>query len=254
MGIFAITDPGRIEALFAGWPETFIWSFLQGYMGAAWADHPLSPRAAKIVVGDFCLFAGEPDAELIRHRPGSMHGFMILAPQNESWCQAIEQTLGEQVRRVTRYATWKDPATFHRGDLERLAAVSDPNFQLQSIDGPLFHLLRAEEWSRDLCSQFADDADYAQRGIGVAALYRGTPVAGASSYTIYRDGIEIEIDTREDFRRQGLATACGARLILNCLDRGLYPSWDAHTSASLALAEKLGYRLERPYPAYEWTA
>ena len=85
----------------------------------------------------------------------------------------------------------------------------------------------------------------------VAALYQGTPVAGASSYTVYRGGIEI--DTRVDFRRQGLATACGARLILNCLERGLYPSWDAHSRASLSLAEKLGYKLDRPYPAYEYT-
>lgn len=81
---------------------------------------------------------------------------------------------------------------------------------------------------------------------------RGTPVAGASSYTVYRGGIEIEIDTRVDFRRQGLATACGARLILDCLDCGLYPSWDAHSRASLALSKKLGYKLDRPYPAYEW--
>ena len=32
VGIFEIADPSRIEALYAGWPETFIWSFLQGYM------------------------------------------------------------------------------------------------------------------------------------------------------------------------------------------------------------------------------
>ena len=30
-------------------------------------------------------------------------------------------------------------------------------------------------------------------------------------------------------RNRGLASACGAALILECLERGLYPSWDAHT-------------------------
>ena len=39
-------------------------------------------------------------------------------------------------------------------------------------------------------------------------------MAGASSYTVYDGGIEIEIDTRPDVRRLGLALACGARLIL----------------------------------------
>ena len=54
----------------------------------------------------------------------------------------------------------------------------------------------------------------------------------------------------EDLRRRGLALSCGARLILTCLDQGLLPSWDAHDRRSAALAEKLGYRLDRPYPAY----
>ena len=51
-------------------------------------------------------------------------------------------------------------------------------------------------------------------------------------------------------RQAGLAQACGAKLILECLDRGLYPSWDAHDRRSLSLAEKLGYHLDHEYPAY----
>jgi GNAT superfamily N-acetyltransferase len=76
-------------------------------------------------------------------------------------------------------------------------------------------------------------------------------VAGASSYTRYQDGIEIEIDTREDYRRKGLAYVCGARLILECLERNLYPSWDAHNRWSVALAEKLGYHFDHEYTAFE---
>lgn len=84
----------------------------------------------------------------------------------------------------------------------------------------------------------------------MAVLCGGELVAGASSYAVYRDGIEIEIDTRPDQRGKGLATACGARLILDCLDRGLYPSWDAHDKRSAHLAQKLGYRLAGAYRAY----
>ncbi len=107
------------------------------------------------------------------------------------------------------------------------------------------------DWSRDLCSQFRNYDDYRNRGLGFAVLFNGRIVAGASSYTVYQGGIEIEVDTRSDFRGRGLASACGARLILECLDRGLYPSWDAHTSVSLSLAQKLGYRFDREYTAYE---
>ena len=43
----------------------------------------------------------------------------------------------------------------------------------------------------------------------------------------------------------------GADLILECLDRGLYPSWDAQNLDSLSLAKKLGYEFSHEYPAYE---
>lgn len=253
MSVYLISEPARIQALFGNWPETFIWSYLQGCMGSAWADDTRSPRSAKIMVGDFCLFAGIPDAELILHRPeGWADRFHILVPQNEAWGRIIEQACGAHVVKIVRYATQKDPCLFHRETLERLASSAGPEFHLQRIDETLFGQLRENEWSRDLCSQFMDFSDYQRRGIGVAAIANGEPVSGASSYTVYQGGVEIEIDTREDFRRRGLATACGSRLILDCLDRGMYPSWDAHNCASLALAEKLGYQLDRPYPAYEW--
>lgn len=92
---------------------------------------------------------------------------------------------------------------------------------------------------------------YQKYGLGVVALKDGEPVSGASSYTSYNGGIEIEIDTREDHRRRGLAFACGAKLILECLARGWYPSWDAQNKWSAALAEKLGYHFDGEYTAYE---
>ena len=44
---------------------------------------------------------------------------------------------------------------------------------------------------------------------------------------------------------------CSAALILACLRRGWYPSWDAQNPASLSLAEKLGYHFSHAYVAYE---
>ena len=64
------------------------------------------------------------------------------------------------------------------------------------------------------------------------------------------NGGEVEVDTAPEVRRQGLASACAARLVLTCLEQGLYPSWDAHTRVSLALAEKLGYHSAGEYRTY----
>ena len=119
------------------------------------------------------------------------------------------------------------------------------------IDQELFDWCKEKEWSRDFVSLYTDYNEYKRLGLGVVALFNGEPVSGASSYSSYEGGIEIEIDTRAEYRRKGLGTACGAKLILECLERGLYPSWDAQNLWSAALAEKLGYQLDHPYTAYE---
>ena len=102
-------------------------------------------------------------------------------------------------------------------------------------------------------SQYTDFAQYDKYGLGAVVLKDGEIVSGASSYSGYIGGIESEIDTREDHRRRGLAAACGARLISECLRRGLYPSWDAQNLWSVALAKKLGYHFDYAYAAYEVT-
>ena len=66
---------------------------------------------------------------------------------------------------------------------------------------------------------FSDYKQFRENGVGVVALLGEEVVAGASSYTFYREGIEIEIDTKESPSEKGLATACGASLILECLKR-----------------------------------
>ena len=114
-------------------------------------------------------------------------------------------------------------------------------------------MCRNSDWAKDLVSQYKDYDTYRGLGLGVVALKDGELVAGASSYSTYNAGIEIEIDTREDHRRKGLAYACGAKLVLECLKKGLYPSWDAQNKWSIALAEKLGYQFSHEYTAYEIT-
>ena len=235
----------RVAPLFAGWEETMIWSCLQGCMGYAIADQEEAPRAAQIVVGDFCFFAGEPQDRLI-----CQAGAPILVPKDKAWARRIEAVLGQSVQKSLRYAICKEPDRFDREKLRRFAQAFEPSFSLRVFDRDLYHQAMAEPWSRDFCGLFQDFADFQRRGLGVGVVQEGRLVAGASSYSVYHGGIEIQIATQKAYRRRGLATACGAKLILLCLERGLNPSWDAHDLRSVALAEKLGYRRGEPYVVY----
>ena len=248
--VVALHDPVRAAALFAGWPEAIIWSCLDGIMGTVFADDPSKPASAAAFLGDFCFFAGAPNRILVRFIAEKAAGFLLLIPRDDAWAACISRTLAQRVRSVTRYAIRKD-TKFDSEKLKTVAALLPNGCSLQEIDEASFAQCRLQVWSRDLVSQFRDFQAFQALGLGVVACQNGDVLAGASTYARYRHGIEIEVDTRKDVRRRGLAHACCAKLILLCLERGLYPSWDAHNPASVALAEKLGYRLDHPYLAFE---
>lgn len=231
--------------LFDGWQETMIWSCLQEHMGTVETDGSLPPASARISVGDFSFFAGLPDEKLIQNAKTP-----ILGPRTENWEPVIEKVLGAEAVKAQRYAIKKEPNVFDRETLEQYVASLPADYELKPIDLELYEQIMAAPWAKDLCSRFCDGHDYVRRGVGFAVVYRGCVVAGASSYAVYDNGIEIEIDTNKEYRNQGLALACGSRLILECLNRGLYPSWDAHDLRSVRLAEKLGYHKDSPYNVY----
>lgn len=244
-GITRMIAVSKIAPFFSGWEETLVWSCLQGCMGHAAADNNETPSAAMITVGDFCFLAGVPNALLAAQAEAP-----ILVPRNEAWGQVIESVWDGRVEKALRYAIKKEPDVFVRSRLEEYAASLPETCTLKLFDREIYEKALKENWSRDFCSLFSDSRDYQERGLGVAVICDGELVSGASSYSVYHGGIEIEVDTRPDFRQKGLACACCAGLILECLKRGLYPSWDAHDLRSVALAEKLGYHMNHPYTVY----
>lgn len=241
-------NPAKVAPLFGDREETMIRSCLDGTMGELITDNAECPTAVLAAVGDFHLFAGRPCAALVGLLP--RRAFTVAIPGNEQWAELIESCLGAAARRVTRYAFRKD-TVFDREHLRRLAALAPQGYEFAEIDEKLYHACLTARWSSDLVSCYSSSAEFAAKGIGVLALSGGVPVAGASSYSSYRGGIEIEVDTEKTHRRRHLATACSARLILACLARGLYPSWDAQNLWSVGLAQKLGYVFSHEYPAYE---
>lgn len=238
------------KTIFGDWNETLIWSCLQGVMGEIHTN--FTEDAAVAILGDFAFYAGNPSEELVRFKPKSCEqDFIIMVPQNSAWAEMIEKCYGNKAKKVTRYAIKKEKDIFDVSKLEQAFLELPAGYELKLLEEQEYNLCRNNGWANDLVSQFKDYDTYKKLGLGVVVLKNGELVAGASSYSRYNEGIEIEIDTREDHRRKGLAYACGAKLILECLKKDLYPSWDAQNKWSVALAEKLGYHFSHEYTAYE---
>ena len=224
----------ELAALFEGWNTPVVRACLQGTMGRVdvW-----SGRSALASIGDFCFLGGKPVPELVAQTDAP-----ILVPCGEGWPEQIEAVLGEQAVAFTRYATRHTPEHFDRRRLFSFTSALPQGFFMKLIDKEMYFTLMEQEWAWDLCGCFADADDFLARGLGVAVTMGGDlPVSGAASYAVCDGAIEIEIDTRPDFRRQGLAPEAGD---LPRLGRPRQPvagvGGEAGLSAGPALSSLLG--------------
>ena len=244
--LYELTDVSKVAHLFEGWQETLIYSCLQKVMGKIFVTDPEAPEAAMAYVGCFAFYAGAPDKELVGNKPD---GFVIMVPRNKAWEDCTEECF-PKAKKVTRYAIKKD-TQFDKDLLRNMIMKLPDGYELKEIDERIYDMCLPDPVTRDFVSSFESKERYLEIGRGMVILKSGRIVAGASSYTRYKEGIEIEVDTVEQERRKGLATIASAALVLRCLDEGLYPSWDAQNMNSVHLAEKLGYEFDHEYTAYE---
>jgi len=251
--LIRLSNPQSAAQLFDGWQETPVWSALEGVMGCIWALNE-QPKAALCQNGDFLFLAGTADEPqtraLLEAWQAEKGGFEILVPRDENCGALIEALYGERVRAGRRCAFHKGGERFDPASLWKMVQDAPETVEIVLFDRALYDRALEQPWSRDFVSQFRDADDYLKRGCGFAAVCHGELVGGASSYTVYSKGIEIQVETRSDWQRKGIASACCAALILECTGRGLYPSWDAANPASAALAEKLGYHPAGLYPVW----
>jgi len=240
-----IKSNNKIASIVSNWEDGLIYSFLQGYMGYALVDNEEEPQSVQIVVGDFSFFAGEINTDLLENLASP-----ILIAQNKAWAKEIETFFKDKIVKRKRYKMKTSIKSFNLEKLTTYVNSLNKEYSLSKIDKNLYKKIIKESWSVDLCSQFNSAEDYEKNGLGFVILKDDKIVSGASSYVIYDNSIEIEIDTKREYREKGLATACGAKLILECLEKGIFPSWDAQDLRSVALAEKLGFIFDSPYDAY----
>lgn len=244
--IYELSDPIKAAPVFSDWEDldTSVIACLDNVMGKILATDPDHPRSAMAVIGDFAFCAGEPDLELLHGKPDR---WMLVIPENDAWALLIEDNFPAYKR--IRYAIKKE-TTFDRDKLEAMVKALPEGYAARRIDSEIYDLCLKEELFKDCVSVFGSKEKYLELGRGFVIIKNGKIVSAASSYSRYRKGIDIEIDTLKEERRKGLGSAVAAKLILQCLDEGLYPAWDAANKLSVRLAEKLGYRFSHEYICY----
>ncbi|EQB87621.1 RimJ/RimL family protein N-acetyltransferase [Clostridium punense] len=240
----------QLSSMFKNMSDTMILSYLQGHMGTAWVNDPINPTAAQIIVGVFVFYAGDPYAKGTDELLANLPKDNLVIVENEEWKNRIETFHKGHIDKFQRYAFKKNPKYLDYAHIQSFLGKLPEGYELKKIDVALAYEPSLQEVSEDFTSQFDSIEDYVHKGTGYCILHKEKIVCGASSYSVYDGGIEIEIDTHPKYRRKGLATVAAAALILDCLERGKYPSWDAANPISVALAQKFGYVLEESYDTY----
>lgn len=244
-----------IRELCSGADGVLVRSAAEGSMGRVWVPELENPAYCVIHLGDFCFLFGicpkgeqamELKSLLYRH---CSHDF--ITPSDERWAEWLEDTFPGEYRIVSRYAMKQDKNNFSEETLLKYSKNLPEGFRIKPIDKRIYELAMKEEWSHDFCTNYETAEDYERDGLGFAAMKGRHLAAACSAYGISRGMIEIKVGTRKDYQRKGLALACSARLILACLEQGIYPSWDADSLQAASLAEKLGYIFDREYQVYQ---
>lgn len=240
----------KLVSMFEDFNNVILLSYLQGHMGRAWVNDLENPTVAQVTVGIFTFYTGDPNVketeELLRNIPEKM----LVIVNSEEWKKRLETFYERKIDKFLRYKFKRNSEFFNRSKLQSFTSTLPKGYELRRIDEHIANNSTLHKLSEDFTSQFQSVEDYLNRGIGYSILYNGEVICGASSYSIYDKGIEIEVATDLNHRRKGLATVVSAALILDCLEKGKYPNWDAANTTSAKLAEKLGYVFDKAYDTY----
>ena len=129
-------------------------------------------------------------------------------------------------------------------------------FQVQRIDEKLLrtpHLEIPEHVTGWMKTNWGSISDFMKKGFGFCTLHDKRIVSWSIADCVSGNACEIGIHTREDYRRQGLATLTAAAAVDYSLSSGFkYVGWHCgeYNLGSIGVAEKVGFKLERKYIQY----
>ncbi len=230
-------------------------SCIEGNIGRIWVRSKGAPNCSAVVAADFCFLLGsfeEIDYEALAELLREYGRGKVIISEDKSLDSFIESRFPINFQKYKRYEFNKGLTKFDKQLLEEFGTSVEPEFTVDRMSEISYFQALKDGFTADFCSFFSSLDKFIKHGIGYVVVKNGEIIAGASSYTYCEGSIEITIGTKKDYRRKGLALACASKLILECIDRNIYPRWDAANTESVALAEKLGYRFEKEYEVYSF--
>jgi hypothetical protein len=242
-----------LSDLFQGYKWNYLPdAILDGYMGEAYVDDADNPQMAVLEAPKLKLsiLGGDARRPAARKYLEELSVPRIVMFGAEGWDELLREIHGGRLIQLPRYAFSSEK--LDRARLYELRSRLPEGYRLERMDIDLAQKLAGEgsEFAADHMVNFDSPEDFIARGFGFCVLEGDDVASVATTFVICDRGIEIQINTRKNHRRRGLATVVAAQLLIYSLENGLDPHWDAANEASVGLAKKLGYTSSGTYPMY----
>jgi GNAT superfamily N-acetyltransferase len=250
-------DQGNgLHSLFPDYKWNYIAdAILEGATGKILVNDKENPAVAALNLPKFRLYilGGDAKHPTAREFLAQLPGFSTLLFGTQEWVKLLEEVHHGKLIILKRFAFSSESLDWEK--LQRLRSQISGNFQIERIN--LQYAQQIADGKSDLADGlslgFTSPEDFIERGFGYCALEMGKIVCVAATGAVCSKGIEVQINTHKKFRGRGLASATGAALIMECLEKGIDPNWDAATETSAGLAKKLGYMPKGEYDSYVYT-
>lgn len=225
-----------------GWDVMFDASLEVGFI---LADDAARPNVALSFMGGCVIYGGDAGHSAARDLIRSMKVQPGILPYPDGWAALIRDEYREKAKLVTRY--YLPFASLDREKLLSIDLSTDPGYKLERIDERLAETLLDEIGEEYQLRHYSSLRDFAERGCGFCVTNGKEICSAVAAFLRSGNKIQIQVNTKPQYRRRGLAIKASACMLRYCLDNGIAADWDAANAPSRDLAQKLGFAQCIPY-------
>jgi RimJ/RimL family protein N-acetyltransferase len=223
--------------------------------GRLFVDNPEQPTAA-ILFRTFGFYvAGNAGSTALRRfirdappEPGVFQSLYGYVPIGTAWTQALLDDHGNALEVIPRHGLKWHPTDDALAVVEGWQSRLPDGATMVEIDLALARRID-REMNQFIESFWLSHEAYAEGGFGYCLMFGDTIASIAYTVSVSSREANIDVETVERFRRQGLSTLTSCAYIDYCRSLGLIATWDSdgNNPNSLATARKLGFQEYPPF-------
>ncbi len=219
-----------------GWDVIFNASLDYGFILADDAD---KPNVALSFMGGCIIYGGDENHALARALIRSMEVQPAILSYPENWAALILDEFKGKAKYETRYHL-----PFASLDKERLFSIdlsTNDGYRVEKISEKLAERLKDDIGEEYQLYHYSSLKDFADKGCGFCITKGNEILSAAAAFLRSGNKVQIQVNTKQQYRQKGLATKTSASMLRYCLENGITADWDAANTYSRDLAYKLGY-------------